>query len=141
MRNAPGVVILSQRVLAEIEQIVGRFARKDRYVSGSDLRRDAFAVARAARRAWQNPDDRPDRIALLDDAIDDLKLRIDLAHDVRAFKSFAEYEALYRLVHNLGQQCGAWRKRYPKSQNRVSHGSPGRAPILSARDASKGAHQ
>jgi hypothetical protein len=137
--DAPPIVKLTETVLVEIEQAVRGFARYHKYTVGADLRRDALAVARTAIRAWRDPAGRTERLAALDTAVDDLKLTMQLAQRLEAFKSFRQFEALARTISNLGRQCGAWQRKHLKGQNRAALPS-GRAQTLSARDASTEAH-
>lgn len=137
MSEAPPIVRLTERVLAEVELAVRQFPRYHRYASGADLRRDARAVAIIAIRAWRDQHARADRLLELVNAMDELKLSLQLSKRVEAFRSFAQFEALARLVSDLGRQCGGWQKKHSKSQNRTSIPSPGRATTLSARGASK----
>jgi hypothetical protein len=135
--EAPPIVKLTERLLAEVELAVIRFPRFHRYASGADLRRDARAVASIAIRAWRDQHQRADRLVELVHAVDELKLSLQLSKRVEAFRSFAQFEALARLVSDLGRQCGGWQKKHSKSQNRASDPSSGRATTLSARGASR----
>jgi hypothetical protein len=114
----PGIVKAAERFMADLEIAVTRFPRAHRYTLGSDLRHQAMEVTRLAHRAWR---DRTGQLAPLDalsEAIDDLKLRLQLGSQVRAFVSFAQFEALARSLSALGRQCGGWRKqRSAKGQN------------------------
>lgn len=137
--QAPAIVKQAESVLVAIEEAVRLFPQFHKYAVGSDLRGDARKVTRLAHRAWRDQPRQGEWIGRLVFAIDDLKLSVQIAKRVQAFKNFAQFEALMRLVSNLGQQCGAWRRWNLKSQN--SQGEPaGRAQILSTRDASQGAN-
>jgi len=137
-REAPAIVILAERVLAEIETIVGSFARRHKYSVGAELRDAARLTARAAYRAWHNQANRLECIRRLIYAVDDLKLELQIAKRVQAFKSFAQFESLARLISNLGQQCGGWQKEQQrKSQNQRAVAPVERAQILSAHDTSQ----
>jgi len=133
----PGIVKAAERFMADLEIAASRFPRAHRYTLGSDLRHQAMEVTRLAHRAWR---DRTGTMAPLDalsDAIDDLKLRLQLASQVRAFVSFAQFEALARSISALGRQCGGWRKqRSAKGQNARPSAAAQRPPILSSRAAS-----
>src|ERR1700733_12109100 len=133
----PGIVKAAERFMADLEIAASRFPRAHRYTLGSDLRHQAMEVTRLAHRAWR---DRTGTMAPLDalsDAIDDLKLRLQLASQVRAFVSFAQFEALARSISALGRQCGGWRKqRRAKGQNARPSAAAQRPPILSSRAAS-----
>jgi len=138
--EAPPIVQLAERVLVEIEEAVRVFPRYHKYAVGAELREQARHVARAAHRAWRDHKRRGEWISRLVFAIDDLKLSLQIAKRVQAFKSFAQFEALARLTSNLGRQCGGWQKQHQKGQNQQAALPDGRAQILSARDASQGAN-
>jgi hypothetical protein len=139
-REAPQIVQLAEQVLLQIEEAVRSFPRYHKYACGSELRDDARKVAKAAHRAWRDRECKGDRINDLVIAVDDLKLSMQIAQRLRAFKSFAQFEAVARNVSDLGRQCGGWQKQHPKSQNHQAKSPDGRAQILSARDASRGAN-
>jgi uncharacterized membrane-anchored protein YjiN (DUF445 family) len=138
--DAPPIVKLTETVLVEVELAVRSFPRYHKYSVGADLRRDAREVARAAIRAWRDHEHRGDRLGELAAAIDDLKLTLQLAQRVEAFKSFKQFEALARTISNLGRQCGGWQRKHLKGQNRTATTPAGRAQTLSARGASNEAH-
>jgi hypothetical protein len=135
---APPIVQLAARVLLELEEIVRGFPRYHKYAVGAELRLHARTVSRCAHRAWRDQGYRAQWVRRLVFAVDDLKFTIQLAKDVRAFKSFAQFESLVRIVSDLGRQCGGWQKQLRRSygQNRAGSAQPGRAEILSARSAS-----
>ncbi|HLF10172.1 MAG TPA: four helix bundle protein [Gammaproteobacteria bacterium] len=134
--NVPRIVKASETALVATEEAVAQFARYHRYATGHKLRQDAWAVAALARKAWVSRDARTERITELSDAIDELKLTLQIAQRLRAFRSFKQFEALIRLVSDLGRQCGSWQRSRLKGQNRETQSSLGRARTLSARDAS-----
>lgn len=136
-RELPPIAKLAMRALVSIEEAVTRFPRRHRYTLGSDLRERAMAVARATHMAWRDQAGRPQRVRDLALAIDDLKLTLQLGKEVNAFVSFGQFEALARLVNELGRQCGGWLKQLrSQGQNAADH-TPQRAPILSSRAASQ----
>lgn len=127
----PQIVKSAERFMADVELAVARFPRAHRYTLGSDLRTNAMEVARLAHRAWR---DRDTALDALSDAIDDLKLRLQLGQQVKAFVSFAQFEALARSLNDLGRQCGGWRKqrRSVNGQSARSSSATGqRSQILS----------
>ena len=140
MHEPPAIVKLSERVLLEIEVIVRNFARYHKYAIGAELREQARTVARLANRAWRDQPRRGEFVGRLVFAVDDLKQSIQLGKSVQAFKSFAQFEVLIRLVSDLGRQCGGWQKQQLKGQNQQTRASAGRAQILSARDTPQGVH-
>ncbi len=135
--NLPAIVKQAERLMADIEIAVAHFPRKHRYTVGTDLRTQAMTVACLTHKAWRNTTQRSVRIAELSEAIDDLKLRMQLAQQIHAFASFQQFEALGRLVTDLGRQCGGWQKRRNTSgQNGAAPASVQRSPILSSHAAS-----
>ena len=137
----PAIVKAAERVMAEIEIAVTRFPRAHRYTLGSDLREQTMAVARLAHKTWRDRDHISERLEELSEAIDDLKLRMQLGQQVRAFASFAQFESLARLVGDLGRQCGGWkRRRNASGQNVRPARSAQRLSILSSPGASSQAN-
>jgi len=143
MRELPPIAKLSERLLLDIEQAVGRFVRKHRYSIGADLRSQAMQVRRLVDRAWR------DRAQLLHWttelvwAIDDLKLTLQLGSQLRAFNSFVQFEGLIRTTEDLGRQAGGWKRQqqHPKDQNPPPRTGSERVQILSTRAASSGANR
>jgi hypothetical protein len=135
--NTPPIVKLAQRTRAEIEIAVLGFARFHKYQVGAVLRSQAQEVVRCAQRAWRDRARRREWVQRLVWAVDDLKDTHQLAQDVRAFRSFKQFEALARTLAALGQQCGGWQKeQHRNGQNSQATNPARRAEILSARGAS-----
>jgi hypothetical protein len=135
----PPIVRLAERLLVEIEQAVRRFpSRYHRYAIGAVLRAQAMSVAKLAHRAWRDRQNQAALVSKLVWEVDELKLSMQLGSRVRAFESFAQFEALIRLAADLGKQTGGWHKQqHPKNQNAgAGNGSQQRVQILSARAAS-----
>jgi hypothetical protein len=137
----PAIVKSAERAMREIELAVARFPRAHKYALGADLRREAMAVARLTHKAWREIGARGPRMTELSDAIDDLKLRVQIAQQVHAFASFGQFELILNVVSEVGRQCGGWRRRRnAKGQNGQASQAPEQRPsILSSRNASHGA--
>jgi hypothetical protein len=134
--QAPPIARLSHRILADVENAVRRFPRFHKYSIGADLRAHAMQIARCIHKAWRDPEHRLARVMELCSAVDDLKISMQLGKAVKAFGSFAEFEALAKLVNELGQQSGGWLKSLQsKGQNADAREQPQRAQILSTRVA------
>lgn len=130
--QAPSIAKLASRLLVDIEQAVRRFARYHRYQVGADLRAQAMMVARLVNHAWREREARAYWVAELGRAIDALRLTVQLAKDVRAWGSFAQFEAVARLVDDIGRQVGGWRKKHHPTGQNAPAGAPGqRAQRLS----------
>ncbi len=137
----PPIVKAAERLMGEIELAVMRFARAHKHQVGEDLRRQVMAVARLAHKAWRDREHQDELIAALAEAIDDLKLTMQLGQQVKAFASFAQFEALARLAGDLGRQCGGWKKRRNAIGQNAKAAKPAQRPsILSSRAASSQAN-
>lgn len=134
----PAIVKLAERVMLDIELIVGKFPRDHRYTVGTRLRDQALVIRRCCDRAWFDKPRQQEWTERLAFAIDDLKFLLQHAKLVKAFKSFAQFEALARLVSDLGRQCGGWKKQQQVSgQNESGYRAEIQRPQrLSARSAS-----
>jgi hypothetical protein len=138
--SLPPIVKVAERLLVDIEQAVMRFSRAHKYVFGTDLRKAAMKVVKRAQRAWRNRDDQAGSIAKLVRAVDNLKIHLQLGMRIKAFRSFAQFEALARLASDLGRQAGGWQRQHqqhPKSQNRMPPSACECAQILSTCAASR----
>ncbi len=137
--SLPPVVKQAETVRAEIERAVRRWTRDNRFGHGVELRRQAKEVVKAAHMAWRDRSNLAARLDKLVEEVDSLKLDLQLAQQIHAFNSFAQFEAIFRLARNLGQQVGGWRKQqHSKRQNPPAeqHALAERAQILSTRGAS-----
>jgi hypothetical protein len=132
----PPIVKLAEGLMGELERAVVYFPRRYRYTVGARLSEEALQVAMDAHGAWR--DQQNEALLLrLSESIDRLKLRMQLAQQVHAFASFAQFEALARVVIDLGKQCGGWqKKRSSKRQNGQKPASVQRSQILSSQAAS-----
>ena len=139
-REAPPIVKLAERVLLALEQAVQGFSRMHKYAIGAELRENAREVWRAAQRAWRDSAGRGEHLSSLVERVDELKLNMQLAQQLRAFSGFAQFEAIAKPVSDLGRQCGGWQKSHLSGQNRQTQAPAGRAQILSARGTSAEVH-
>ncbi len=135
-RTYPDIVKLAERTAVAIEKAVSGFPRSHRYTHGSVIRLRAMGVCEASIKAWQSRGQQADSIAALSEKIDALKLSLRVGKQLAAFRSAAEFAAIYTLARDLGRQCGGWLK-HVKGQNpqRQLYAAAERPSILSARDA------
>lgn len=135
-QELPAIAKQSARVAAAIEEAVTRFQRRHKYGLGADLRGNAVQVMRTVRKAWRERSRQLQRVHELSAAVDDLKDSMMLADAVKAFGSFREFEAVSRLVNDLGRQVGGWlRALHSKGQNgQEVRPSVQRAQTLSSHD-------
>lgn len=108
MSAAPPVIRHASNLMRDIELAVVRFPRRHRYVTGQDLRAHATKVAQLAIRAWRRPEKRIEIVDSLVDAVDDMKLSMQLAKELHAFASFRQFEDLARKASELGREVGDW---------------------------------
>lgn len=110
----------ANRLLLEVEQSVRHFPRYHKYTLGSEMRGQAMNICRLIQRAWFEqrdkkhnavPSELPAKLDKLINAVDDLKLQLQLAKELQAFRHFAEFQRLAELAVSVGRQSGGWRKR------------------------------
>ncbi len=135
----PAIAKDAARVAACIEQAVTRFPVKFRHSTGNDVRAAARHVVRCVHLAWYTRGRiKLQRVHELSEAVDNLKIEINIADLVKAWGSNGQLEAVSRLVRSLGMQVGGWlNDLYSKGQNAAAVGQPQRAQTLSSRDASR----
>jgi hypothetical protein len=101
----------ANRLLLAIEQAVRQFPRYHKYTLGTDLRRQAMTLFRLILRASDKGEDQGEHVARVLDAVDDLKLQIQLGKELQAFQGFGQFQAIAELAVAVGKQRGGWRKR------------------------------
>ena len=132
----PPIMKAIERLLVDIEQAVGVFARKHRYVIGEDLRRQAMRVFQLANKACRDREQQARWVGDLVWAVDDLKQILQVAKLVGATRSFRQFEHLIRQMEAVGMQAGGWKRQLnPKAQNAQACRAQ-RGQKLSTRDAS-----
>jgi hypothetical protein len=133
--QSPTIVKLAERMLKEIEIAVRYFSRFHKYRHGDTLRDRAMKVAELAHKAWRERG-AIEHVEALVDAVDNLKIALQLGQQIQAFASFRQFEALARVQADLGRQCGGWlRTRRGNGQNASARGQVQRAERLSPRAA------
>jgi hypothetical protein len=89
------------------EKIVGNFSRYHKYTVGTELRnlsrRILVLVAKANIR-----ENRIKSLSEAMDALEELKINIRICKEIRAFRSFKNYEYVTRLTIDVAKQCGGW---------------------------------
>ena len=116
-----------RRLRWELELAVQGFSRFHKYNSGGELRAQVKVVQRVVNDAWTE-DNKVVQAQLLDrlkQEIDQLKADMQLAQDVRAFRSPRQFQHLYKQADEIGRQAGGWRKgqqrKHPSAQNPQGH--------------------
>lgn len=114
----------TQLLILEIENAVRDFPRYHKYALGSDLRRQAMGLSRVLVRALNTQGAaRQRQVARFIHATDDLKVLIQLAKSLKAFKNFAQFQRIAELAVNTSKQGGNWgRQLAERSARPVSEG-------------------
>jgi hypothetical protein len=113
----------ASRFLLDVEQAVRQFPRYHKYTLGSELRRQAMAICRLVARAAQTSEPARKR-GLLEQLvwqIEDIKMSVQLAKELEAFASFAQFQRLAEQSVSLGKQSGGWCKRARSEVVETSH--------------------
>jgi len=115
----------ANRLLLEVEVAVRQFSRYHKYTVGSDLRHQAMRICRMLSRALRSEGAaRRDVVQALILAVDDMKVVIQLAKELRAFKNFRQFQVLVELAVSLGKQGGAWLRHLQRGARSEAGGSP-----------------
>jgi len=117
----------SNLLLLSIEQAVRSFPRYHKYTLGTDLRKQAMLIVRYLARAVSSKNKLRLRcVYKLQSLIDEIKVMINLAKELQAFKNFKQFQQLAELSVAIGKQNGAWLnklssfKQRPESNNNVN---------------------
>lgn len=133
----PEIARKAERLTVEIENAVRGFARYQKYTVGTDLRTAAMLVVKVCNRVWRDRSRQHHWAEQLIWVVDELKLALQLASQLKAFKSFKQFEAIIRQADEMGRCAGGWKRAlHAKSQNPAGMTPPERAQILSGRYAS-----
>lgn len=133
----PEIARKAERLAVDIENAVRGFARYNKYTLGTDLRTAAMLVVKVCNRVWRDRSRQHHWASELVWVVDELKLALQLASQLRAFKSFKQFEAIICQADEVGRCAGGWKRTlHAKSQNSAGKASPERAQILSGRYAS-----
>ena len=119
--DLPPIAKAARSMLVAVEQAATAFPKKHRHGLGDDLRANARDIVRECNRAWRDTARRLHWTCQLQWAIDELKTSLQVGQELKAFRSFREFESLIRAAEDLGKQAGAWRRsqQHPNGQNAV----------------------
>jgi len=123
-------------LLLEVEKAVRHFPRYHKYSLGTDLRQQAMGICRLIIRAYNSDNNQQSQIKRLGLAVDDIKVQIQLAKELEAFRHFREFQQIVELAVSVGRQSGGWRRHLEgrNSQNRSAPRHNGRTESLCAGD-------
>jgi hypothetical protein len=123
----------ANRLLLAIEKAVAEFPRYHKYTLGSDLRAQAMGICRLIVRAYNEKNDQRRQVNRLVLAVDDLKVQIQLAKELRVFRHFKVFQDIAELAVQVGRQSGGWRRRLEGRDSQNRHATrDGRAESLCA---------
>lgn len=99
-----------------MENIVRHFDRYHKYTIGSDLRTHAKNILFLIQKAnLSSENEKLAYIKKLRDRVEEVKILISLAKELKAYKSFNSYEHSTKLAINIAKQSQAWYKNYAKN--------------------------
>ncbi|MCI5147797.1 MAG: four helix bundle protein [Candidatus Electrothrix sp. AR3] len=109
----------ANRLLLELEQAVRQFSRYHKYTVGTDLRRQAMYICRMLVRSLSAEEgQRLHQVRQMRHAVDDIKVMIQLAQEIKAFQNFRQFELISGLAVAIGKQGGAWYRQLSKRNAR-----------------------
>lgn len=117
----------ANRLMVDIEQAVRGFPRYHKYTIGTELRTTALRLCQTIHRAHSRKQSRARLVQQVSELIDDLKMQIQLAKELRAFHNFAQFQRVAEQAVGLGRQAGGWLKQARAEARRQQSAS--RAPI------------
>lgn len=99
-----------------VENCVSNFSRYNKYAIGSELREKSRAVLYAI---YQNyfSTNKMETLLSLRDSVEELKISIYLAHELKALRDFQQFELLSKMARELAKQAQGWLN----SQNHTSN--------------------
>ncbi|ENM5742681.1 hypothetical protein V9N60_001974 [Vibrio metoecus] len=81
----------ANRLSLEIEQAVRGFSRYHKYTIGKHLREIAMRIGQALHRDFSRRNSQTKMVQQMAELIDDIKMQIQLAKELNAFHSFAQF--------------------------------------------------
>lgn len=105
----------ANQLLLLVEQAVRNFPRYHKYALGLELRQQSMKICRLIVRAYNDKAQRVRYVCQLNEAVDDLKIQVQLGKELAAFRHFKEFETIAALVVAVGKQSGAWKRRLQES--------------------------
>jgi hypothetical protein len=104
------IIDLTYRLVLELNRTVGAFPRNQRPGLGRRIEEAAFDLLAALVAArYRSGVDKQARLARASEALDQLRLLIRMASDLR-YLSLARYEELSKMEREIGRMLGGWQK-------------------------------
>jgi len=96
-----------------VEMIVKSFDKYHKYSIGNDLREFSKQVLFLIHRA-NISEDKKEKLLLLRDRCEDMKMLLHLAKELKAYKSFKQFEHSSKLTVSVCKQSQAWLNHYAR---------------------------
>ena len=96
-----------------IETIVKGFNKYEKYTIGEDLRNYSKEILFLVHKA-NISFDKKDKLELLRDKCEEVKMLIQLSKELKAFKSFKQFEVSSKLIVSIARQSQAWLNHYAR---------------------------
>lgn len=90
-----------------VETIVRNFEKYHRYTMGEELRNRARAILFGIQKANMSQERGEELIALRDNC-EAFKMTVSIAQEIKAFRSFKQFERTAKLSHAVCKQAQAW---------------------------------
>lgn len=104
------IIDLTYRLVLELNRAVGEFPRSQRPGLGRRIEEAAFDLLAALVAArYRTGADKQARLARASEALDQLRLLVRMASDLR-YLSLARYEELAKMEREIGRMLGGWQK-------------------------------
>ena len=97
-----------------VETIVKSFDRYHKYTIGSDLRSYAKEILLSIHRI-NRLHDKTQKLQILNEKTEDFKVLVVVAKELKAYKSFKQFEHLSKLTFALSKQAYGWLHSYIKT--------------------------
>lgn len=123
-QDLPPFIQKAELVRAMAERAVASWSRANRHDHGGELRRQAKVVVGLAHRAWTDRVHRAQLLVQLSDAIDVLKADLRLGQHIRLFRSWGQFDEIMREARDLGNQCGALKRKHPLQEHSKGQNVP-----------------
>jgi hypothetical protein len=114
----------ANQLLLLIECAVRHFPRYHKYTLGSEMRSQAMLICRLVSRAWHHKSQAQRLLSELTEAVDDMKIQVQLVKELHAWRNFAEFQRIVELLVSVGKQSGGWHRRVrgaPRPEARRDH--------------------
>jgi len=99
----------AMRLLIEVETVVKHFPRYHKYTLGTEIRQQAFKIVRLIQSAFLDKPNIKAYLGRLVFMVDDFKLQLFLAKELKVYQNFAEFERLAGLARSIGKQASGWK--------------------------------